>query len=144
MLDLIWAAVGIAFHQYLTVTKKSFADIQDSSNNVLRVWYHFYCWGGFFYLSWLGNYLRKGRGFSEDEMKIYAVLPFVAGIFGLTGLLSVVGRIVFGVAADRIGRAPSATISYACTAVGTLCLLTLETWRHAAPLYAYAILFGLG
>ena len=69
---------------------------------------------------------------------------FVAGIFGLTGLLSVVGRIVFGVAADRIGRAPSATISYACTAVGTLCLLTLETWRHAAPLYAYAILFGLG
>jgi MFS family permease len=69
---------------------------------------------------------------------------FVAGIFGLTGLLSVVGRIAFGVAADRIGRAPSATISYACTAVGTLCLLSLETWRHAAPLYAYAILFGLG
>jgi MFS family permease len=69
---------------------------------------------------------------------------FVAGIFGLTGLLSVVGRIVFGIAADRIGRAPSATISYGCTAAGTLCLLGLETWRHAAPLYAYAVLFGLG
>jgi MFS family permease len=69
---------------------------------------------------------------------------FVAGIFGLTGLLSVVGRIAFGVAADRIGRALSATISYGCTAVGTLCLLSVETWRHAAPLYAYALLFGLG
>jgi MFS family permease len=69
---------------------------------------------------------------------------FVAGIFGLTGLLSIVGRIVFGIAADRIGRAMSATISYGCTAAGTLCLLALESWQHAAPLYAYALLFGLG
>jgi MFS family permease len=69
---------------------------------------------------------------------------FVAGIFGLTGLLSVVGRIVFGLAADRIGRATSATISYGCTAVGTLCLLGLEVWPHVAALYAYAFFFGLG
>ena len=68
----------------------------------------------------------------------------VAGIFGLTGLLSVAGRIVFGVAADRIGRATSATISYGCTALGTLCLLALEVWPHTAALYAYALLFGLG
>jgi MFS family permease len=69
---------------------------------------------------------------------------FVAGIFGLTGLLSVVGRIVFGIAADRIGRATSATVSYGCTAVGTLCLLGLEVWPHVAALYAYALFFGLG
>jgi MFS family permease len=69
---------------------------------------------------------------------------FVAGIFGLTGLLSVVGRIVFGLAADRIGRAASATISYGCTALGTLCLLALELWPHAAALYGYALFFGLG
>jgi MFS family permease len=69
---------------------------------------------------------------------------FVAGVFGVTGLMSTVGRITFGVAADRIGRATSATISYACTALGTLCLLQLEVWRHPAPLYAYALLFGLG
>ena len=69
---------------------------------------------------------------------------FVASIFGLTGLLSVVGRIAFGIAADRIGRATSATISYGCTAVGTLCLLGLEVWPHAAALYAYAFFFGLG
>src|SRR3989475_3572037 len=69
---------------------------------------------------------------------------FVAGIFGLTGLLSTVGRIVFGVAADRIGRTTSATISYGCTAVGTVCLLGLEVWPHAGALYAYALFFGLG
>ena len=69
---------------------------------------------------------------------------FVAGIFGLTGLLSVVGRIGFGIAADRIGRATSATVSYGCTAVGTLCLLGLEVWPHVAALYAYSIFFGLG
>jgi MFS family permease len=69
---------------------------------------------------------------------------FVAGIFGITGLLSTVGRIVFGVAADRIGRAASATISYGCTAVGTLCLLGLEVWPHAVALYLYALFFGLG
>ena len=69
---------------------------------------------------------------------------FVASIFGLTGLLSVAGRIGFGIAADRIGRATSATVSYGCTAVGTLCLLGLEVWPHAAALYAYAFFFGLG
>lgn len=69
---------------------------------------------------------------------------FVAGIFGLTGFMSVVGRIVFGFAADRIGRAQSASLSYACTALGTLALLSLERWHHAASLYVYALLFGAG
>jgi MFS family permease len=69
---------------------------------------------------------------------------FVAGIFGLTGLMSIAGRIVFGVAADGIGRAWSATISYACTAAGTLALLSVEIWHSPAGLYAYALLFGLG
>jgi MFS family permease len=69
---------------------------------------------------------------------------FVAGVFGLTGFMSIVGRIVFGIAADQIGRALSATISYGCTAVGTLALLSLERWPHSAGLYLYALLFGLG
>jgi MFS family permease len=69
---------------------------------------------------------------------------FVATIFGLTGLMSIAGRIIFGIAADRIGRALSATISYGCTAAGTLALLSLETWHQPAALYVYALLFGLG
>jgi MFS family permease len=69
---------------------------------------------------------------------------FVASIFGLTGFMSTVGRIVFGIAADRIGRELSATLSYACTAAGTLALLALEVSPRAAWLYVYALLFGLG
>jgi MFS family permease len=69
---------------------------------------------------------------------------FVAGIFGLTGFMSIAGRVIFGFAADRIGRAWSATISYACTAAGTLALLSIEPWPHPAGLYVYALLFGLG
>jgi MFS family permease len=69
---------------------------------------------------------------------------FVAGIFGLTGFMSIVGRIGFGLAADRIGREVAATISYACTAGGTLALLAVERWHHPVPLYAYALLFGAG
>jgi MFS family permease len=69
---------------------------------------------------------------------------FVASIFGLTGFMSIVGRIVFGYAADRIGRALSATISYGCTAIGTLALLSIEYSPNAMALYVYALLFGLG
>ena len=58
-LDLVWAAVGIAIHQYLMVTQESFADIQNSSNNVLKVWYHFFCWGGWLKLHKLG--IRMGN-----------------------------------------------------------------------------------
>jgi sugar phosphate permease len=78
---------------------------------VLRSWnlwkimlmYHTYCWGSFFYLSWMPVYLQSGRGFSEQEMKIYAMLPFVGGAIGnlFGGWLSDVFTRRFGL---RIGR----------------------------------------
>ncbi len=69
---------------------------------------------------------------------------FVAGIFGLVGLMSIVGRIVFGAVSDWMGRESAATLSFGCTAAGTGALLMLEGWPHAEWLYAYALLFGLG
>jgi predicted MFS family arabinose efflux permease len=48
----------------------------------IMLMYHTYCWGSYFYLSWLHTYLQKGRGFTEDEMKIYSMLPFLAGACG--------------------------------------------------------------
>lgn len=41
--------------------------------------YHAYCWGAFFYLSWLHTYLQKGRGMTEDQMRLWSALPFVVG-----------------------------------------------------------------
>lgn len=69
---------------------------------------------------------------------------FVASVFGVAGLLSSFGRIGFGMISDRIGRELSATLSFGCTAGGTLALLGLEVLRDPGFLYAYAILFGLG
>jgi MFS family permease len=52
----------------------------------IMLMYHTYCWGSYFYLSWLHTYLQKGRGFSETEMGFYSTLPFICGAVGnLTG-----------------------------------------------------------
>jgi MFS family permease len=69
---------------------------------------------------------------------------FAASVFGIMGLMSSVGRPVFGVAADRFGGPISATVSFGCTAAGALSLLALEASPRPAWLIAYAILFGLG
>jgi MFS family permease len=69
---------------------------------------------------------------------------FVAGIFGLMGFMSSVGRAAFGAVSDRMGRAAAATLSFGFTAAGTGALLLLEGWPHAGWLYAYALFFGLG
>jgi MFS family permease len=71
--------------------------------------------------------------------------PLVAAtVFGVTGLMSSAGRVLFGLAADRVGGPLAATVSFACTAGGALSLLALEADPRAAWLVVYAILFGLG
>ena len=67
-----------------------------------------------------------------------------AAVFGVMGLMSIVGRVSFGLAADRFGGALAATTSFGCTAGGVLALLALETDPRAGWLVAYAVLFGLG
>jgi MFS family permease len=71
--------------------------------------------------------------------------PLLAAVaFGVMGLMSIVGRVSFGLAADRFGGALAATTSFGCTAGGALALLALETDPRAGWLVAYALLFGLG
>jgi sugar phosphate permease len=85
--------------------------------------YHTYCWGAYFYLSWMPTYLRSGRGFTADEMKIYAMLPFLAGAVGnlLGGWLSDVLVRRYGL---RIGRR---TVASTGLALSALCLFGTAT-----------------
>ncbi len=55
------------------------------NTNFLRLllMYHTYCWGAYFYLSWLHTYLQLGRGFTENQMEIASALPSWAGLAGL-------------------------------------------------------------
>lgn len=56
------------------------------SGNLWRIMamYHCYCWGAYFYLSWLHTYLVKGRGLSEGEIAVWSTLPFICGACGNT------------------------------------------------------------
>ncbi len=84
----------------------------------IMIMYHAYCWGAYFYFSWMPSYLRLGRGFTADEMKIYAMLPFIAGALGnlAGGTLSDILTRRFGLKAGR--RSVAAT----GLAVAAVCL----------------------
>jgi MFS family permease len=69
---------------------------------------------------------------------------WAATAFGAMGLMSSIGRVTFGFAADRFGGPPTATLSYMCTAGGTAALLALELVPGAGWLMVFALLFGLG
>jgi MFS family permease len=64
-------------------------------------------------------------------------------VLGAVGLLSSVGRALFGVLSDRIGRVGAASASYVSSGVGILILLRLAPASPVGWLYLYALLFGI-
>ncbi|MBC7827842.1 MAG: MFS transporter [Chitinophagaceae bacterium] len=48
----------------------------------LMLMFHFFMYGAYFFSAWLPTYLQEGRHFSEDEMKLFATLPFALGAIG--------------------------------------------------------------
>lgn len=64
-------------------------------------------------------------------------------VLGAVGLLSSVGRVLFGVLSDRIGRVGAASASYVCSALGILILLLLAPGWGVGWLYGFASLFGI-
>jgi len=61
----------------------------------LMLMYFAYCFGGYFYQSWLHTYLVKGRGFSQAQMALWSTLPFVLGALG---------NLVGGSVSDALGK----------------------------------------
>jgi hypothetical protein len=64
-------------------------------------------------------------------------------ILGMVGMLSSVGRVLFAVLSDRVGRVWAASSSYACSASGILVLMLLGPGWRVGWLYLYAGLFGI-
>jgi MFS family permease len=60
--------------------------------------YHTYCWGSYFYLSWLHTYLVNGRGYSENEVRNLSWMPFIFGAVG-----NIVGGSVSDIMVKRFG-----------------------------------------
>ncbi|HYP15316.1 MAG TPA: MFS transporter, partial [Bryobacteraceae bacterium] len=86
---------------------------------MIMLMYHTYCWGSYFYLSWLHTYLTLGRGLTQDEMKVYSTLPFIAGAIG-----NLVGGSVSDILTRRYGlRFGRVSIGTLGLAVSAFCIL---------------------
>jgi MFS transporter, ACS family, glucarate transporter len=74
---------------------------------LILLMYHTYCWGSYFYISWMPTYLQLGRGFSENELRIWGTLPF---------LMSGTGIALGGIFSDRL--IPRIGIKWARRSIG--------------------------
>jgi MFS family permease len=97
--------------------------------------YHCYCWGSYFYLSWLHTYLARGRGFSDADLARLSWLPFCCG--ALANLLG-------GLASDRMirrlglkwGRRVIGLTGLGAAAVFTLAAIPVESKIGSVSLLA--------
>jgi len=67
-----------------------------------------------------------------------------ASIFGLAGITSSFGRVIFGFIADRLSKQAAYTLNIAMTVVGIGSLMILRDPSQAWLLYVYVIFFGIG
>ena len=68
---------------------------------------------------------------------------FAASVFGVTQVLSGVGRVMFGFLADRWGRDRLVVTSFVMSIGGIGCLLMVQEPGPALFLYAFVTLFGI-
>ena len=67
-----------------------------------------------------------------------------ATVFGLAGLTSSFGRVIFGYIADRLSKQAAYTLNIAMTVVGVGALMILRDPGQVWLLYVYVIFFGIG
>jgi MFS family permease len=67
-----------------------------------------------------------------------------AGIFGLAGITSSFGRVVFGFIADLLTKQAAYTLNILMTLVGVCALMILRDPNQTWLLYVYVIFFGIG
>jgi len=91
----------------------------------LLLMYHTYCWGAYFYLSWLHTYLERGRGLTENQMEIASSLPSMAGLAGL---------VAGGYFSDRLARKHS--LRFARCFIGSIGLIVSGVLLLAATVTA--------
>ncbi len=112
---------------------------RDRNLLLLMLMYHCYCWGAYFYLSWIHTYLQVGRKLTEDQMKIASALPPAFGLVGvaLGGYLSdrLAKRHSLRVARCSIGSVSLIGAGILLAAAG----LTSDAWAAVACIAA-----GLG
>ena len=69
---------------------------------------------------------------------------FAASIFGLVGITSTVGRVVFGYIADLFSKQAAYTLNIVTTLIGVGALMAARDPFHTWLLYVYLLFFGVG
>ena len=67
-----------------------------------------------------------------------------ASMFGLAGITSSFGRVIFGFIADRLSKQAAYTLNIAMTVIGVAALIILRDPSQTWLLYVYVIFFGIG
>ena len=67
-----------------------------------------------------------------------------ASVFGLAGITSSFGRVIFGFIADWLSKQAAYTVNIAMTVIGVGALMILRDPSQAWLLYVYVIFFGIG
>jgi hypothetical protein len=78
VLELIWAAVGIAIYFYKENNNMSNDDILAGNNNILKVWLHYYKWAGLLKLH------KMGIRMANLDLQLESLKAF-APLFPITG-----------------------------------------------------------
>lgn len=109
---------------------------------IIGLMYFCYVWASWFYFTWMPTYLEKGRHFPEDEMKLYAALPFILGTGSnvLGGFLSDTLSARFG---PKIGRLAIGTTSLTAGGICLFITATVPDSQRWAIVGALALGFGL-
>jgi MFS family permease len=68
----------------------------------------------------------------------------VSYIIGITGLVSIGGKILWGILSDQIGRELTYTIGLACFICGMIFLIAFDLFPSSSLPYLYAVFFSLG
>ena len=69
---------------------------------------------------------------------------FASYVVGMTGIVSIAGKIFWGTLSDKIGREVTYTLVIACSICGMLCLIAFTILASPSLPFFYAIFFGLG
>jgi len=139
-LGVIWAAVWYAWYRDYPAEKRGVSKeeleevggLRPTSHHGLpwrmalgrgNLWtimlmYFTYCYGSFFFLSWLHTYLVRGRGFTETGL-LFSTLPFILGALANMG-----GGITSDIMVRKLGlkwgRRSVAIFGLSCSAIFTV------------------------
>jgi ACS family glucarate transporter-like MFS transporter len=107
---------------------------------LIMAMYCCYAWGSTFYITWLPEYLTKGRGLSEGKMAVFAALPFAMGALG---------NLAGGFLSDRLTKAHGARVGRVflgsgCLALSSILLMgTTLTSDHLTAVLLLSLGFGV-